>query len=315
MKIIRTPRSMTAWSEGLRREGVTIGFVPTMGALHDGHRSLIQAARLRCDALVVSIFVNPAQFAPTEDLTKYPRPIAKDRALCRAEGVDVCFEPTTSAMYPEGFQSVVTVPALARRWEGAARPHHFAGVATVVTKLFGMVRPHLALFGQKDYQQAALVRQLVNDLNLGVVILVRPTIREREGLATSSRNVYLSPNERRIAPLLFQALQAGRQMIVDGMTDAVAIERIMRQTIEQEPAIHVEYLAVCDPDSLEPLPAVATRAVLLGAIRIGSIRLIDNLLVNMPGRKVPNQGFRLKVVSTIVGSSRDESSLGKKPIP
>jgi pantoate--beta-alanine ligase len=281
---------MTAWSEGLRREGVTIGFVPTMGALHDGHRSLIRAARLQCDALVVSIFVNPTQFAPTEDLTKYPRPIAKDRALCRAEGVDICYEPTARAMYPEGFQTTVTVSALARRWEGAARPHHFAGVATVVTKLFGMVQPHLALFGQKDYQQATLVRQLVNDLNLDVTILIRPTVRERDGLAMSSRNVYLSANERLIAPLLFQALQAGRQMIVGGKNDVAAIERIMQQTIEQESAIHVEYLAVCDPDSLEPLPAIAARAVLLGAVRLGSIRLIDNLLVNMPGGK--NQAKR-----------------------
>ena len=185
---------MAAWSERLRRDGVTIGFVPTMGALHDGHRSLIRAARLRCDALVVSIFVNPAQFSPTEDLCTYPRPIARDRALCREEGVDVSFEPTVRGMYPEGFQTTVTVPALARRWEGEARPHHFAGVATVVTKLFGMVRPHLALFGQKDYQQAALVRQLVDDLNLGVAIQVRPTVRERDGLAMSSRNVYLSPD-------------------------------------------------------------------------------------------------------------------------
>lgn len=285
MKIIRTPRSMAAWSEGLRREGVTIGFVPTMGALHDGHRSLIQAARLQCDALVVSIFVNPTQFAPTEDLTKYPRPIAKDRALCRAEGVDVCFEPTARAMYPEGFQTSVTVPALAHRWEGAARPHHFSGVATVVTKLFGIVRPHLALFGQKDYQQAALVRQLVSDLNLGVAILVRQTVREEDGLAMSSRNVYLSADERRIAPLLFQALQAGRQMIESGRSDVAAIEQIMRRTIEGEPTIHAEYLTVCDPDSLEPLPISAARAVLLGAVRIGSIRLIDNLLVKLPGRK------------------------------
>ena len=200
MKIIRTARSMTAWSERLRREGVTIGFVPTMGALHDGHRSLIRAARLRCDALVVSIFVNPAQFSPTEDLSAYPRPIARDRALCREEGVDVCFEPTVRVMYPEGFQTTVAVPALARRWEGTARPHHFVGVATVVTKLFGIVSPHLALFGQKDYQQAALVRQLVKDLNLGVEIQVRLTVRERDGLAMSSRNVYLSAVERRIAP-------------------------------------------------------------------------------------------------------------------
>jgi pantoate--beta-alanine ligase len=283
MKIIRTARSMTAWSERLRREGVTIGFVPTMGALHDGHRSLIRAARLRCDALVVSIFVNPAQFSPTEDLTSYPRPIAHDRALCREEGVDICFEPTARAMYPEGFQTTVTVPAIARRWEGEARPHHFAGVATVVTKLFGMVRPHLAVFGQKDYQQAVLVRQLVNDLNLGVAIQVRPTVRERDGLAMSSRNIYLSPEERRLAPLLSQALRAGRQMIEGGISNVAAIERIMRQTIEQAPTIHVEYLAVCDPDSLEPLSVVMDRAVLLGAVRIGSVRLIDNLLVNMPG--------------------------------
>ncbi|MEO6308138.1 MAG: pantoate--beta-alanine ligase [Nitrospiraceae bacterium] len=294
MKIIRTARSMTAWSERLRKERVTIGFVPTMGALHDGHRSLIRAARLRCDALVVSIFVNPTQFSPTEDLTKYPRPIAKDRALCREEGVDVCFEPTARVMYPEGFQTVVTVPALAQRWEGAARPHHFAGVATVVTKLFGILSPHLALFGQKDYQQAALVRQLVKDLNLGVEIQVRLTVRERDGLAMSSRNVYLSADERRIAPLLFQALQAGRQMIRSGVNDVTAIERIMRQTIEQEPAIHVDYLTVCDPDSLEPLSVISAHAVLLGAVRIGPIRLIDNLLVKTPGRKVATQGFRLK---------------------
>ncbi len=285
MKIIRTARSMTAWSERLRREGVIIGFVPTMGALHDGHRSLIRAARLRCDALVVSIFVNPAQFSPTEDLTAYPRPITHDRALCCEEGVDVCFEPTARGMYPEGFQTTVTVPALTRRWEGEARPQHFSGVATVVTKLFGIVQPHLALFGQKDYQQAALVRQLVNDLNLAVSIQVRPTIRERNGLAMSSRNASLNPDERRIAPMLSQALRTGRQMIVGGVNDVAAIERTMRQTIEQTPAIHVEYLAVCDPNSLEPLSVVADRAVLLGAVRIGSIRLIDNLLVKMPDRK------------------------------
>jgi pantoate--beta-alanine ligase len=285
MKIIRTAHSMTAWSERLRRESVTIGFVPTMGALHDGHRSLIRAARLRCDALVVSIFVNPTQFGPSEDLSTYPRPIARDRALCTQEGVDVCFEPTAQTMYPEGFQTSVTVPVLASRWEGEARPYHFAGVATVVTKLFGIVRPHLALFGQKDYQQAALVRQLVKDLNLGVAIVVCPTVREQDGLAKSSRNVYLSADERRIAPLLSQALRAGRRMILDGMSDVAMIEQIMRQTIEQAPTLHAEYLAVCDPESLEPLSVITARTVLLGSVRIGSIRLIDNLLVKMPGRK------------------------------
>jgi pantoate--beta-alanine ligase len=252
-----------------------------MGALHDGHRSLIRAARLQCDALVVSIFVNPTQFSPTEDLAKYPRPIAKDRSLCRAEGVDVCFEPTAQAMYPEGFQTVITVPAITKLWEGASRPHHFGGVAVVVTKLFGMVRPHVALFGQKDYQQAAVVKQLAKDLNLGVAIQVRPTVRERDGLAMSSRNVYLSANERRIAPLLSQALHIGKRMIADGVRDVAAIEQAMRQALKREPTIHVEYLAVCDPDSLEPLHVVATHAVLLGAVRIGSIRLIDNLLVKV----------------------------------
>lgn len=279
MNIIRSPHAMTAWSERLRREGVTIGFVPTMGALHDGHRALIRAARLQCDALVVSIFVNPTQFGPTEDLTKYPRPIAKDRALCREEGVDVCFEPNVAAMYPNGFQTRVTVPGIAKRWEGELRPHHFGGVAVVVTTLFGMVRPHLALFGQKDYQQAALVQQLVKDLNLGLTIQVRPTVRERDGLAMSSRNVYLSADERKIAPILSQALKAGAQLIAGGTGDVAAVERAMRQTVEQARAIQIEYLAVCDPSTLEPLTTIQRRAVLLGAIRLGSVRLIDNVVV------------------------------------
>ena len=285
MKVIRGVHAMTAWSERLRREDVSIGFVPTMGALHGGHRSLIRNARLRCDALVVSIFVNPTQFGPTEDLSTYPRPIARDRALCREEGVDVCFEPTAKLMYPEGFHTIVTVPALASRWEGEARPHHFAGVATVVTKLFGIIHPHLAVFGQKDYQQASVVRQLVSDLNLGVTIVVGPTVREQDGLAMSSRNVYLDADERRVAPILSHALRAGRRKILGGMKDVAAIERIMRQTMEQAPSAHVEYLAVCDPDSLEPLSVVTARTVLLGAIQIGSIRLIDNLLVKTPSGK------------------------------
>jgi pantoate--beta-alanine ligase len=284
MKIIRTPRSMAAWSEQLRKEGVTIGFVPTMGALHDGHRALIRATRLQCDALVVSIFVNPTQFGPTEDLTRYPRPIIHDRALCRKEGADVCFEPTAGAMYPAGFQTVVTVPEIAQRWEGEARPHHFAGVATVVTKLFGIVRPHLALFGQKDYQQAALIKRLVADLNLGVTIDVRPTIREEDGLAMSSRNRYLSPDDRRAATILYRALQAGRQAIEEGTGAASTVERIMRKTAAQEPTALIEYLALCDPASLEPLKQVEGRALLLGAIRIGKVRLIDNVVVTTSSR-------------------------------
>jgi pantoate--beta-alanine ligase len=285
MKIIRSPKAMTDWSHGLRREGVTIGFVPTMGALHDGHRALIRATRLRCDALVVSIFVNPAQFGPREDLTKYPRPIAKDRALCRAEGVDVCFEPTPAAMYPEGFQAMVSLPQIARRWEGEARPHHFSGVATVVTKLLGIVRPDLALFGQKDFQQAALVQQLAKDLNLGVKIVVRPTVREADGLAMSSRNVYLSTKERSVATTLYKSLQAGAAAIRRGLSDGNAVQNVMAQIVAQQPSMAIDYLAVCDPRTLEPLAAVKTRAVLLGAVRLGPVRLIDNLLVASPARR------------------------------
>jgi len=256
--------------------------VPTMGALHDGHRTLIRSARLKSDALVVSIFVNPTQFAPTEDLAKYPRPIRKDRVLCKEAGVDVCFEPTVAAMYPEGFQTVVTVPSIARRWEGHTRPQHFSGVATVVTKLFGMVRPHIAVFGQKDYQQSALVRQLVKDLNLDVEILVRPTVRERDGLAMSSRNIYLSTEERRIAPILFHALEAGRRAIEAGLTEAESVQAIMHKVIAGAPMMEIEYLAVCDSRTLEPLMKIDRQAVLLGAIRLGSVRLLDNVLA---GRK------------------------------
>lgn len=263
----------------MRRKGGVIGFVPTMGALHDGHRALIRAARVQCDVVVVSIFVNPTQFAPTEDLAIYPRRIAQDRALCRAEGVDICFEPTTTTMYPKGFQTVVTVPSLGRRWEGESRPHHFDGVATVVTKLFGIVRPDLALFGQKDYQQCAVIRQLVKDLSLDIRLVVRPTVRERDGLAMSSRNVFLSIEERRVAPMFYHALLAARRAIEAGMTDPGSVDAIMRKVLGGEPAFRIDYLAICDPDTLEPLTRIHRRAVILGAIRLGSVRLIDNLLV------------------------------------
>jgi pantoate--beta-alanine ligase len=284
MKVIRSLTAMVAWSERLVREGVRIGLVPTMGALHEGHRALIREARLRCDELVVSIFVNPAQFGPQEDLAKYPRPISQDRALCRKEGVDICFEPTVEAMYPSGFQTMVTLPAIARWWEGEVRPHHFSGVATVVTKLFGIVHPQISLFGQKDFQQSTLVRQLVKDLNLGVEIIVCPTVREADGLAMSSRNVYLSPDERKRAVTLYKSLLAGAEVIQRGVTNGATIQEAMVQVIKGEPAMTIDYLAVCDPHRLEPLSAVTSRVVLLGAVRIGSVRLIDNLLVIPPRR-------------------------------
>jgi pantoate--beta-alanine ligase len=282
MKIIRSRTAMAAWSGKLIREGMKIGLVPTMGALHEGHRALIREARLRCDALVVSVFVNPTQFGPHEDLTKYPRPIVRDRALCRKESVDVCFEPTVRTMYPRGFQTLVTLPAIARRWEGEVRPHHFSGVATVVTKLFGIVHPRIALFGQKDFQQSVLVQQLVKDLNLGVEIAVHPTVREADGLAMSSRNVYLSPDDRVRASTLYKSLQAGAEIIRRGATDVAAIQSAMAHVFKKEPALTVDYLAVCDPHTLEPLSAVTAQVVLLGAVRIGSVRLIDNLLATPP---------------------------------
>jgi pantoate--beta-alanine ligase len=283
MKIIRSPLAMAAWSEALRREGVVIGFVPTMGALHDGHRALIRSARLTCDALVVSIFVNPAQFAPTEDLATYPRRLAQDRALCLQEGVDVCFVPTAATMYPKGYQTVVTVPDIARRWEGESRPHHFSGVATVVTKLFSIVRPDAAWFGQKDFQQCAVVGQLIADLHLGIRLIIRPTVRERDGLAMSSRNTFLSTEERRIAPIFYHALLAGRQAIDAGLTDPESVQAVMRKVLGGEPAIRIDYLAVCDPVTLEPLDRIDRRTVILGAIRLGAVRLIDNVVAKPKG--------------------------------
>jgi pantoate--beta-alanine ligase len=256
-----------------------------MGALHEGHRALIRAARLRCDALAVSIFVNPTQFGPAEDLAKYPRSLDRDLALCLAEGVDVCFEPAARAMYPEGFQTTVSLPAIADRWEGEARPHHFSGVATVITKLFGIVRPHMALFGAKDFQQVVLVRQLVQDLNLDVEIIVHPTVRERDGLAMSSRNVYLSPQERLVATALYQSLRAGAAAIRHGVTDAAAVQTMMAEVARRSPALTVDYLAVCDPRTLAPLSSVESRAVLLGAVRLGPVRLIDNLTVTARPRR------------------------------
>lgn len=279
MKTITRPSAISAWTRSIRREGVSIGLVPTMGALHDGHRALIRAARLSCDAVVVSIFVNPTQFGPREDLSRYPRPFAKDRRLCREEGVDVIYAPSAQTMYPAGFQTEVRLPPLAARWEGTVRPHHFPGVATVVTKLLAAVQPDHAVFGQKDFQQAVLVQQLVADLDLPCRIVVHPTVREADGLALSSRNIYLSADERKRAQVLCRALAAGAVLIGQGAASVGAVERTMRRLCEAEPGVTVDYLAVCDPHTLEPARSLSGRVVLLGAIRLGQVRLIDNRLV------------------------------------
>lgn len=279
MRIIRSASAMRAYSGALHREGVCLGFVPTMGALHEGHRALIRTARLRCDAVIVSIFVNPTQFGPHEDFLRYPRQLKQDAAMCREEDVDVLFAPSQEGMYRPGFQTGVAVPRVSQRWEGAHRPTHFGGVATVVTKLLNIVRPDTAFFGQKDYQQVVVVRQLAADLNVGTTIVQCPTVREPDGLAMSSRNVYLTSAQRRAAPILYEALRAGERAIREGTTDATRIRRRMLMKLAAEPLVQMEYVSVCDPDSLEPLTRIAGTVVLLGAIRLGPVRLIDNLLV------------------------------------
>ena len=279
MRTLRTVRAVTRWRRPLQREGVSIALVPTMGALHDGHRALIRAARLTCDAVVVSIFVNPLQFGPREDFGRYPRQLARDVRLCRGEGVDVVFAPSVAEMYPPSSATTVAVPALARRWEGAHRPGHFEGVATVVTKLLAIVKPVVAIFGQKDFQQAAVIRRLAIDLNLGTAIRIHPTVRERDGLAVSSRNVFLTPAQRRAAPALYRSLLVGRAAIRAGARDRATVERIMRAALRRERSMRLDYLAVCDAETLEPAKRVRGTLVLLGAARLGRIRLIDNLTV------------------------------------
>ena len=270
---------MTAWARGLQRERVTIGLVPTMGALHDGHRSLIRAARLACDAVAVSVFVNPLQFGPLEDFDRYPRTPAGDLRLCEEEGTDVVFAPDARALYPPEFETAVSVQRLTRRFEGLSRPGHFGGVTTVVAKLLNIVRPELAFFGQKDYQQAVVIERLVEDLNLDTEIVVCPTVREPDGLALSSRNRFLVPEERKAATVLYEALSAGRRLIRAGERSAKRVEAAMTKLIWAEPLARLDYLAVAHPATLDEVRVVRGRVVLLLAVWIGTTRLIDNMVV------------------------------------
>jgi pantoate--beta-alanine ligase len=260
-----------------RREGRRIGFVPTMGALHDGHLSLVRAACTRTDFVIVSIFVNPTQFGEGEDFEAYPRDLEADLALLAAEGVEVAFVPTVDVMYGEGTHVTVEPGPLAERWEGEARPGHFTGVATVVTKLFNVVRPDLAFFGEKDYQQLQVVRRLSIDLDLGVGVVACPIVRDSCGLALSSRNAYLSSEERAVARALPEALDAACQALAWGVTDARELEGAMREVADRAgSAIALEYAAVVDPVSLEPVGRVDAPARALIAGTVGTTRLIDN---------------------------------------
>lgn len=260
--------------------GQTVALVPTMGALHEGHLSLVRQARAAHDRVIVSIFVNPLQFGPSEDFDRYPRTLDTDLALLRPLGVDAVFAPDRAEMYPDPPLTYVDVGALTDRLCGASRPGHFRGVATVVTKLFHLTRPTAAYFGLKDYQQVAVIRRLVADLNFGINIVACETVREPDGLALSSRNRYLSPREREAARCVPAALAAGAAQIAAGVTAASAVEAAMQQVIAAEPLARVDYLAVADPDTLEPLHSITGPALLAAAVYVGSTRLIDNRVVN-----------------------------------
>jgi pantoate--beta-alanine ligase len=257
-----------------------VGLVPTMGFLHEGHLSLVRLARAQCASVVVSIFVNPTQFSPSEDLAAYPRDLPRDLSLLESEGTQLVWMPTPQDMYPTSYQTWVTVEAVAQRLEGAMRPGHFRGVATVVAKLFNAVQPQKAYFGQKDAQQVAVVRQMVSDLNFPLEIVVGATMREPDGLAMSSRNAYLNAEERRAATVLFRALNAAKTACDAGERDAGNLRQIMAQVINSESLARLQYVSCADPGNLEELEGVVSQALLSMAVYIGKTRLIDNLLID-----------------------------------
>jgi pantoate--beta-alanine ligase len=266
-------RTVKAW----QAEGRRVGFVPTMGALHEGHLSLIRASVAECDRTVLSIYVNPTQFAPTEDLARYPRPVERDCALADGAGADVVFCPADGAMYPDGFATYVTQERLTEVLEGKSRPTHFRGVLTVVCKLLHMVPAERAYFGRKDFQQTVVVRRMVRDLNLPTTICVRPTVREPDGLAMSSRNVYLNAEERAQAVCLVRALRKARALFGGGETDAEALREAMRRILGEAPLARPDYAELVDGDTLEPVAMAGERSVAVLAVRVGSTRLIDNM--------------------------------------
>ena len=274
---LTTIPDLKSWSRAQRAAGKRIGFVPTMGYLHEGHLALVDEARRRAEAVILSIFVNPLQFGPAEDLARYPRDLPRDRALASARGVDALFVPTVAAMYPPGSEVRLSPGPIAERWEGAARPGHFSGVLTVVAKLLHLVEPDLACFGQKDVQQLTLVRRMVRDLDWPVEIIAVPTVREPDGLALSSRNAYLGVEDRRRAVVLCRALQAAHQTWRGGETRAAALEAKMRQDLGAEPTVAVEYISIADPETLAPVDTADERTVVAIAARIGGTRLIDNI--------------------------------------
>ena len=266
-------------SRQARIEGRSCGLVPTMGALHEGHMSLVRAALADCRPVIASIFVNPSQFAPGEDLQKYPRTFEEDCNKLESAGVDYLFAPEAGEMYPRGFRTWVNVEGLSERLEGRVRPGHFRGVTTVVLKLLEIVQPRKAFFGRKDAQQARLIAQMARDLHLETEIIVGPIVREADGLAMSSRNAYLRPDERRAAPVLYRALDGARISIARGERDALRLTAAMREMLRAEPLAEIEYVELVDADTFEPVTRLRGACLALVAARIGATRLIDNLLM------------------------------------
>jgi len=281
MKIITTISQMQNHSDRLRDQGDRIGFVPTMGFLHEGHLSLMRQAREDNHALVVSIFVNPTQFGPDEDFASYPRDLEKDASLCREVGSDVLFTPGADEMYPQGNVTTITVAGLTDTLCGASRPGHFDGVTTVVSKLFNIVRPHIAYFGLKDYQQYRVISRMVQDMNMNINIEGLPTIREEDGLAMSSRNAYLYDDERSGALSLSRSLDAAREMVGEGIKDPRAIEETVSAIIGSETTTNIDYISVVNADNLAPLSTIEDRALLALAVHVGDARLIDNAVLEV----------------------------------
>jgi pantoate--beta-alanine ligase len=273
---------MMSLARELRAEGRLIGLVPTMGALHEGHLSLMSRAREMCDTVVASVFVNPAQFGPDEDFDRYPRDLARDAELAFTPGVDFIFAPAAEDMYPAGFATFVVVEGLGDRLEGASRPGHFRGVTTVVSKLFNIVRPNFAYFGRKDAQQVIVIKRMARELSMDIEIVVGPTVREEDGLALSSRNVYLSTEERKAATVLRRALERCRTLYNAGERDAGRLLAAMRSLVEQEPLARIDYIAITDTEKLNPVEMVPLdRPTLVSmAVFIGVTRLIDNVVLN-----------------------------------
>ena len=281
MEVAKTITSVRAAVRKARQEGKTIGFVPTMGALHQGHVSLIEAAARQCGYVVVSIFVNPTQFGPTEDLKMYPRPIEQDLEICKEHGVDLVFNPSPQEMYGQGGLTWVDVEKLTEPLCGQFRPGHFRGVTTVCAKLFHIVLPDKAFFGQKDGQQAAVIYRMVADLNMPLEVVVCPTVREPDGLAMSSRNRYLSPVHRTQAATIYKALRHGEDLIRQGIRDRDKVVEGISAVLHQVPGIEIQYVSIVDAESLQPIDPVAGKVLMAVAVRIGSTRLIDNIVVDV----------------------------------